>query len=132
MSVSLPLELMRGILWSFSGSLYQTEAEFVKAVLDYHHDLPSHLTWQPEQIVLRCADVEIQYICWRDSHEIEPRVHLHSPTGDHFTAAALLYSLHNAVVEDLRGMDHHFFEGLRLLPQTGNDAIPCYYLSLGS
>jgi hypothetical protein len=132
MSTSLPLVLMKNVHWSFSGKPYQTEAEFVQEVLAYHHGLSSHPTWEPEQIVLRRAEIEVQYICWRDGHEIEPRVRLRSPTGDHFTAAALLFALHNAVVDDLRGMDHHFFEGLHLLRPTANESIPCYHLRLGS
>jgi len=122
--------LMRDIRWSFTKGPYKTEAEFVMAVLVYHQDLD--IPWHPEQIVLRRSAVEVQYLCWRDGHEIEPKVRLHNPTGKHFTSATLLFALHNAVVEDLREMDHHFFEGLRLLRQSANDVIPCYHLSLGS
>ena len=74
----------------------------------------------------------MRYHCWRQEREIEPWIPVDSANGRFFSAANLLFLLHNAVVEDLRNMDHQFFEGLGLMRDDEDGHVPRYQLFLGS
>ena len=55
-----------------------------------------------------------------------------SDNGESFTAGELLFKLHRTMVEDLRGCDHHFFEGLTLHSRQTDGKSLLYVVSLGS
>jgi hypothetical protein len=52
--------------------------------------------------------------------------------GKAFTSGELMFSLHNAVVEQLSKVDHHFFEGLELCDEQDDGLPSLYELQLGS
>jgi hypothetical protein len=136
LSATLPERVMRDVLWAFSGSSYDTLDAFVSAVWQYQQDVTERsLTpeerWQPGQVVLPVSRVRVRYLCWRGSRQLEPVVSLTSE-GPGFEAGALLWKIHNAVLDDLVRDDHKFFEGLSLASAGSPAEGPLYQLSLGS
>lgn len=129
---ALPDSLMRGLCWSFVGDTYQSRESFVAAVRDYERSIRQTDTWTPERIVFRAPRIAVQYRCWDDEDQIEPTVELTSDNGEHFTAAELLHKIHNAVVAQLRDIDHHFFEGLEFSGIRESDWVAEYTLRQGS
>ncbi|OWK39197.1 hypothetical protein FRUB_06279 [Fimbriiglobus ruber] len=74
----------------------------------------------------------MQYRCWQGKEQIEPVIMLEANNGESFTTGELLFKLHNALVEQLRKIDHHFFEGLSLAGWQPGGLMPLYQLRLGS
>jgi hypothetical protein len=129
----LPSRIMSDILWAFHGQTFKTQKEFEEAVRDYHvRIVKSDERWRPSEIALERGKVSVQYHCWRKDEDVEPTVSLESDNGTSFTHGELLFKIHNAVVDDLKFMDHSFFEGLSLHKQPARGAAPLYFLSLGS
>ena len=126
MSIELPKNVLRDVYWSFGGKVFDSQAEFDEKVRQYQIDIKEKDDWQPEKIVLSCANINLIYEFWEDESEVEKVVEISADNGESFTASELLFKIHNLVTEDLCEMDHHFFEGLSL------DKPPAYWLSLGS
>jgi hypothetical protein len=129
-----PEEIMTDVNWGFYGDRYNSLPEFVKAVIEYNQELCKE--WIPDEIVLACTDVTIQYSCWNDGEDEETvedfNLVADNPSG--FTAAELLYKIHNVAVYNLEDEDHHFFEGLTLWDgeNYSNPDAPLYFLNQGS
>ncbi len=133
MSSNLPEEIMGDTLWSFAGDTYDTRAEFSDEVREYHLDIEGEDTWRPDEVVLPVPRVKVSYEYWNDDgDEEEAELDLTAENGKNFTALDLLFQIHNAVVERLRDMDHHFFEGLEVESAPDGDGIPRALLWLGS
>jgi len=130
--MNFPHSLLTGVYWAFSGHPYPSEDAFSQAVHAYNHKFSSQPRWYPEQHILPTPSVAVRYHCWRQEREVEPWIQLDSANEHFFSAANLLFLLHNAVVEDLRNMDHQFFEGLGLLLDDEDGHVPRYQLFLGS
>jgi len=71
-------------------------------------------------------------MCWQGDEQIEPVVEFSSDDGKAFTAGELLFKIHNAVVDQLREINHHFFEGLGLHSHQTAGKPPLYVLNQGS
>jgi hypothetical protein len=71
-------------------------------------------------------------MCWDGDEQIEPMVALTAENGVAFSVGDLLFQLHNAVVEQLESIDHHFFEGLALVSSSASGQPPLYRLQQGS
>jgi hypothetical protein len=129
----LPSRIMSDILWAFRGKPFASKQEFEEQVRQYHVKIvKSAERWKPEALAVQRPQVRVQYMCWRGDDEVEPVVLLESDDGASFSQGELLYKIHNATVEDLRHMDHSFFEGLSLHKQPSKGEAPLYFLSLGS
>ena len=102
----------------------------MKAVQEYHEELDAD-GWQPEEVVLACKEVTVQYAYWEEEDETEEDFRL-TADGDGFTAGELLFKIHNRVVGHLENEDHHFFEGLSLYKDAAPENRPFYFLGLGS
>lgn len=128
----IPQEIMTTVRWAFYGGQYDTIEEFVKAVQEYHEELDAD-GWQPEEVVLTCKEVTVQYAYWdeEEEDEIEEDFKL-TADGDGFTVGELLFKIHNRVVGNLENEDHHFFEGLSLYKDAAPENRPFYFLGLGS
>jgi hypothetical protein len=124
----LPETLLPDLAWSFTGARMADPQAFSEEVRQYQIDIVGEDAWNPDEVVLAFAHVLVGY----EWEEVPLTIELASANGEHFTALDLLFKLHNAVVEDLRGIDHHFFEGLALnsLPVAGMP--PLYLLRQGS
>ncbi len=129
--VSLPERLMKKVYWSFIGDQFGDRAEFDRRVNQYQMDIAGS-PWLPEEAVLHSPRIRVTYMCWQGDEQIEPVVEFASDNGDSFTAGELLYKLHNATVEQLREIDHHFFEGLDLHSSQQTGQTPLYVLRQGS
>jgi hypothetical protein len=101
-------------------------------VTAYNQELDN--TWNPNEVVIECKDITIQYSYWDDEEEeIEDDFNL-SADGSFFTAGELLFKIHNHVVDKLENNDHHFFEGLTLWDgeNHSNPDAPLYFVNQGS
>ncbi len=127
-----PKEVLRGVYWSFIEEPFADRAAFDDKVRQYQTDIPGQDTWQPDQIAISCPRVRVGYMCWQGDEQVEPVLELVSDNGESFTAGELLFKLHNAVVEQLRQIDHHFFEGLGLHSRQVAGTPPLYILRQGS
>lgn len=131
-SMPLPQEVMSQVLWSFKGDPITDLAAFNDKVRKYHIEIRGKDNWNPESIAIPCARIRIVYMCWHGEEQIEPIIELASDNGTSFTAGELLFKVHNAVVKQLRDIDHHFFEGLRLHSNQAAGKPPLYVLNQGS
>jgi hypothetical protein len=133
--VALPERLMRNVLWAFSGPTYDTLESFVAEVWRYQEAVLEVVTpeqrWRCDELVLPVSRVRVGYLCWRGARQVEPVVTI-TGAGPGLTAGELLWKVHNAVVGDLRELDHKFFEGLTLGHRGSAAEGPRYHLSLGS
>jgi hypothetical protein len=131
-TAGLPKLVLRGIQWSFIGEPFTDRTGFNHKVRHYQIDITGEDTWRPNEVVLPCALVRVVYMCWAGDEQIEPVVELASDDGESFTAGELLFKLHNAVVGQLREINHHFLEGLELHSNQAADKPPLYVLHQGS
>jgi hypothetical protein len=133
--VALPDLVMPNVLWAFSREPYDTLESFVAEVWRYHESILEAVTperrWRSDELVLPASRVRVSYLCWRGARQVEPVVAIAGP-GPGLTAGELLWRVHNAVVGDLRALDHKFFEGLTLGHRGSAAEGPLYHLSLGS
>jgi hypothetical protein len=129
---SLPTTLFPELAWSFTGARFADAQAFSEEVRQYQIDIVGEDSWSPGEVVLPLARVLVAYECRKGDEQVTQTVELASTGGRHFIALDLMFQLHNAVVEDLRDIDHHFFEGLGLnsLPVAG--LPPLYLLRQGS
>lgn len=128
----LPKSLMSKVAWSFTKEPYPTREAFAEAYRDYCERVFGGERPLNEGVALPIPVVRIQYHCWRGNNDVEPVVTLTSDNPAGFPELELLYKIHNATVEDLRGMDHHFFEGLNFGNPGNEENPPLYWVRLGS
>jgi hypothetical protein len=126
MSEEFPKNLLRDVYWSFGGQAFENQAEFSEKIRQYQIDIKEKDDWEPENVVLQTPLINLIYEFWEGDEEVEKRVEITADNGESLTAGELLFKIHNLVTENLREMDHCFFEGLTL------DKPPTYWLSLGS
>jgi len=139
MEPEYPADILRDTLWDFHDQrVYLSQAAFEEAVQQYHLEAQTYAPeirpeecWQPTAIVLKSPIVEIRYFSEPLGEEVWHEVELVSDNGKWFTAGELLYKLHNAAVERLKGNSHRWFEGFELESVT-DSGVPVYILVLGS
>jgi hypothetical protein len=129
---ALPNQVLGGVYWSFIGAPFADRADFDDEVRRYQIDIGGKDTWQPDEVVIPCHRIRVVYMCWQGGEQIEPVIDVASDNGVSFTAGELLFKLHNAVVEQLRDINHHFFEGLSLHPHQSAQKPPLFILRQGS
>jgi hypothetical protein len=132
MAKELPLRVMDSVCWSFVGSPFATREEFNERVRQYQIRIRKQDSWRPNEIIIPAPRVAVRYMCWEGDEQIHPVVMLEADEGSGFGAGLLLFKLHNAVVEQLRQIDHHFFEGLVLAGWVEDGRVPLYQLRQGS
>lgn len=120
------------IRWRLGRSPCSNPAEFSEEVRQYQIEITGEDTWRPTACVIPRPRVQILYSVPERGEQVECSVTLESDNGTWFTAAELLFKLHNATAESLRGADHCFFEGLGLLERTEGWEVPVYCLLQGS
>ncbi len=125
--------VMQDVCWSFSGAKFADRATFESELIQYQKDIQQIDAWDPSELVVHVPQIRVQYMCWQDEDQIEPIITLSSENGISFSAGELMFALHNAVVEQLDEIDHHFFEGLLLAKNKEEDGkLPLYILQQGS
>lgn len=127
-----PKQIMNALSWSFMGEKYQSRLEFDAEVREVQIELRKIDSWQSDEVVLQSPRIGIQYHHAEGGFYKEDFFEIESHNGEFFTAGELLFKVHNAVVEQLREIDHHFFEGFYLLSIRSRDNLPVYRLRQGS
>ena|SRR5579859_3812209 len=130
-SVSAPKQLLLDIAWSFIGE-HLSRAEFDAAVLEDQREFASDTAWLPEQIAIDVPRIHLRFKCPRQGEYEDQIIEIAADDGKCFTQGELLFKIHNAVVEELRDVDHHFFEGLTLYRPPMDEIPPLYDLRQGS
>ena len=125
-------ELLRGIEWSFSGERFASRSEFENEVEQDQRRFKEHSSWRPGSIAIELPRIHLRYMCPREGEYEDRIIEIASDDGESFTQGELLFKIHNAVVEDLRHADHHFFEGLTLFRPPMDEIPPLYDLCQGS
>ena len=126
-----PKKLMSEVSWGFFGGKYNSFEKFNREVNEYNKECEKE--WHPNEIVLNCPKVTIQYAYWGNAEEdvIEAEFDLVSDNESGFTGGELLFKIHNQVVDQLEDEDHNFFEGLTLLKtqHSNDDFVPYYFIN---
>ena len=125
-----PRAVMQEVSWSFIGAPFTSRVEFEKELREAQHgDAPAG--WEPTDLIILAPEIQVQYMYWEADVQHQPTIVLRAAAGA-FTGVELLFLLHNALVEQLRDMDHHFFEGLHLARPAKAGQAPLYRLAQGS
>ena len=127
-----PQKIMYDLYWSFHGEKYQSRRKFDEEVRQYQIEITGIDSWENNEIVLRSPRVRIEYFRLENRFYHEELIAIESDNGEFFTAVELLFKVHNAVVEHLRELNHHFFEGFDLKSIRSQDNLPLYHLCQGS
>lgn len=131
-NIDLPKELLRNLSWLLGTRRFATPAVIVDAVREYYARLEFEYTWQPDELVLpiRELDLVFEAVVNNVRDDVVATIRTDDPRG--FTAAELLWHVHQALAEYELG-DHRFFEGVYLLKTAERDAPrPRYAVSQGS
>ena len=130
--LGFPYEMMSKVVWCFRGSRFNSLDVFSREVRDHHISImKSDERWSPENVVFSSPVVEISYqYCDEDDRRVVNTFRLDAQNGKEFTAADLLFQIHNETIKKLRNMDHCYFEGLWF--EAYKDDVLRYYLLLGS
>lgn len=127
-----PRDLLMDLAWSFTASPVASQADFVEAVRAYNRQIDQAPNWRPDEVLLRCPRARVTVEYWDDPGELI--ADLTADGGAEFTAAELLFKIHNAFAPQLSQGDHHFFEGLTLVKRRNADPNepPVYEVMTGS
>ena len=117
---------LQDVAWSFVGEPFADRAAF-EAELKQAQSSPA--TFEPGEIAILSPSIRVAYMCWEGDEQLHPVVSLTAQNGLAFTTGDLMFQLHDAVVELLREIDHHFFEGLAFV-EAGPP--PLYRMRQGS
>jgi len=126
--------VLNNFYWSFIGSKYSCQSNFEHTLIDYQVSIQGDEFNQEslyEPVIIE-PSIRVKYWCYEGETQIEPIIQLSTENGLAFTALELIYQLHNAVVEQLNNIDHHFFEGLELLEEQDGNQPTLYKLRQGS
>ena len=124
--------VLEDVCWSFSGAKFADRSTFESELVEYQKDIREIDAWDPSELVILAPKIRVQYMCWEGDDQIEPIITLTAENGIAFSAGELMFVLHNAVVEQLNEIDHHFFEGLLLSREKEDGKPPLYSLQQGS
>jgi hypothetical protein len=128
----LPPWVLRDVRWRFGTPPIPDPTEFSEQVRRYQIESTGNDTWRPAACVIPHPRVRVGYMAPEGGERVDRSVDLECDNGRWFTASELLFKLHNAITESLRGADHCFFEGLGLHEPTRGLEVPVYGLWQGS
>jgi hypothetical protein len=124
--------VLGAIRWRLGQPAGPDLAAFSEQVRQYQIAVTGEDKWRPTACVIPRPKVQVVYSVPERGEQVERCVTLEADNGAWFTAAELLFKLHNATAEGLRGADHSYFEGLGLLERTEGWEVPVYCLLQGS
>jgi hypothetical protein len=121
------------VRWRLGRPPIADPAAFSEQVRQYQiENTGEDIWWRPAACVIPRPKVQVIYSVPERGAPVERSVTLEADNGAWFTAGELLFKLHNATAEGLRGADHCFFEGLGLLERTEGWEVLVYILYQGS
>lgn len=128
--------VLDNMAWSFSEPVPSSPEELINAVDAYHKQINfphSAASLNLPSSVLRLDAVYKYYVqrenCDWDEIPVTIRI---DGRGKLLTYAEILWQLHVKAHEHLKDQDHHYFEGLHLLPNSYEIGVPAYEMYLGS
>lgn len=127
--------LLEDVAWNFRLGQFDSEEEFVKAVIKYNEEVQGRNVEQILKEKITCVGAETTFILFEDSSEEaekvpSDRIHLSCNDGVSFTGAEILYKLNQELYPILEKSDYIFFEGFDSF-QLENNPTVCQ-LHLGS
>jgi len=125
---ALPDRVLTGLSWSLSKQRYGAAAELVSAVRAYYAELGRECSWQPDEVVLPVPSIDLEFLAVQDNGYDGAAARLNTPDPRGFTAAELLWRIHETLA-CYELSDKHFFEGLA---RDGGDERPLYRVRQGS
>lgn len=135
-SKTYPKYLMKDILWNFNHPPYESQQEFIDALVKYNQEITGIASLKTDEVAIEAPQLFIQYSHWDEDSEdiIEPSFLIRADNGKFFTQGELLYKVHHEVWQKLMDEDHKFFEGFSLWEGKNPDHpnLPLYFLKLGS
>lgn len=131
----LPTAVMRDVPWRFSTSA-ATRDEVVAAVEAELREGDSSAVWDADALVLPAPRLRVRIPGFgngeeEDGSDQDAVLELITDDARGFSAAGLLFRLHEAAAPLVGGTDYRYFEGLVLL-DAGDGGVPTYELRLGS
>lgn len=133
---SFPIEIGRGIAWSFSEPVPSSPSELIRAVAAYNAamQLPFDRTLLATVTPLLKLEITYNYAIQHPSGKWEIKTATARIDGNNeaLTYGDILWQFHRAAFEHLKNQDHKFFEGFYLVPASNNKDLPTYEVSLGS
>jgi hypothetical protein len=133
-ATQFPPRLLSEAIWRFwEEDPYEDQSIFTARVTEHGRRViqPGPYDWAPDAVAIRTPRLRVKYFGADPEDDFEYanyEVTLASSDGREFTNRELLFKLHNAVVRQLRTVDHCYFEGLELV----DTASPIYEMQQGS
>lgn len=116
MAEAFPQYVLCDTLWDFAAQGPYRSREVFDAAVHSHHleaEVSPEECWQPAALAMPSCRAVIRYFSDPPGEgELCHEVELSCDGVAGFTAGELLYKLHNAVIERVRGNWRHWFEGL--------------------
>lgn len=132
----VPQALLQNVAWSFSEPESTTASNFIDAVASYSARVkaPFNRADFTAESPVQVMNVKFSYGIQKTSGEwqtisVVERV---EGSGTKLTNAEILLQIHRKAHTVLRTDDHHYFEGLQLLPSSARENVPTYEVLLGS
>jgi len=120
------------VAWCFVGGVFSDLDSFESSLRQYQERFGEASGFEPGELAILASAIRVQYMCWDGEEQNHPIVTLAAKNGVAFSVGDLLFQLHNAVVENLENIDHHFFEGIVLVSSGRGNQPPLYTLCQGS
>jgi len=120
------------VAWRFVGGAFSDLDSFESSLRQYQERFGEAIGFEPGELAILAPAIRVQYMCWDGEEQTYPIVTLAAKNGVAFSVGDLLFQLHNAVVEKLENIDHHYFEGLVLVSSQAGNQPPLYTLCQGS
>lgn len=131
-----PQVLLQNVAWSFSESMPTTTENFIDAVASYNARVKTYFNRADftAESPVQVMNVKFSYGVQKSSGDWQTINVVERIDNSHgkLTNAEILLQIHRKAHSVLRTNDHHYFEGLQLLPSSTNENIPTYEVLLGS
>jgi hypothetical protein len=137
-----PESLLENIAWSFAEPIPDSPSDLVSAVAAYHAEINYPFDKKALTMLSPLSRLDATYsykveipgkTMWEDVQWKKiPVVVRIDGGGKRLTYADILWQLHKEAHKNLKDDDHHYFEGLFLLPQPLESGVPAYEVYIGS
>src|SRR3989338_3708892 len=130
-----PEWILPDLLWSIAEPVPSDINDFRAALIEYGSDIQAEQDFSEfDQLFLSPAvDIQYSYGVQTPSGEWEDVKEVVRVQSDRLLShGELVLRLHEAAHRHLVDQDHHYFEGLELMPESFENGVPAYELSTGS
>lgn len=135
-NLGLPLHILADLPWSFTELAAADVGSFVEELRAYGDTIHVDVDERELQTRFPGTALNVKWAYWvREPSDGEWRQReavVKIRCEERPSYAQVLFSVHAAVHSVLSDQDHHFFEGLQLVQEAGDDDVPVYEMHLGS